>query len=163
MVSDLNLKKSWNPRLLKNRAKVWEKERELLSKRREETAIDDAIKEVPAKLNQSKSLRIDWMYNNPAEHRLSADEDTSKCDHLNKLPNQRSTQINLHGSSYIQHSSSNPSPEKPATEINSILQKNDPVLLISKKGSLHRQPHVPKHKNDHSSKITKTRINGRKH
>ncbi|ESW98384.1 hypothetical protein KL918_003871 [Ogataea parapolymorpha] len=162
MVSDLNLKKSWNPRLLKNRTKVWEKERQLLSERRDETAHEDANKELPTKYNQSKSVRIDWMYKNPAEHQSGGDGDSCKNDHLNKLPKPRNNRTTLQDSSYTHHNSSSPSLEKPATSIDSTLLKNDPIFLLSQKGSLHRQPQVSKHKSHDFSRISKTRLNSKK-
>ncbi|KAG7887399.1 hypothetical protein KL936_004096 [Ogataea polymorpha] len=162
MVSDLNLKKSWNPRLLKNRTKVWEKERELLSERRDETAHENANKELPAKYNQSKSVRIDWMYKNPAEHQPGGDGNSCTNDHLNKLPKHRNNRKTSQGLSDIHHNSSSPALEKPATSVDSTLLKNDPIFLVSQKGSLNRQPQAPKHKSHDISKISKTRLNNKK-
>ncbi|CCH58371.1 hypothetical protein TBLA_0A05780 [Henningerozyma blattae CBS 6284] len=67
---DLNLLKSWNPKLVKNRAKVWQKEQEKLN----EEAL---IKKKLAEINKEKELaslvgetkkdnRMDWMYKSDA-------------------------------------------------------------------------------------------------
>jgi hypothetical protein len=76
MPSDLNLKKSWNPQLLKNREKVWEKEREIFDqykKSQEHSAKIHQINEKNELLalakdpNESndkndKNVKTGWMY-----------------------------------------------------------------------------------------------------
>ncbi|KAG7694405.1 hypothetical protein KL930_003724 [Ogataea haglerorum] len=162
MVSDLNLKKSWNPRLLKNRTKVWEKERELLLKRREDTVHKDANNEMPVKFNQPKSLRIDWMYKNPVEHQSSGENSCKKNDHLSKLPIQRSKQTNIEEQTYVRHNSSDFSIKEPANGIDNTLLENDPINLISKTRSLRYQHQKSERKSDDSSKITKARLSRKK-
>lgn len=77
MPSDLNLKKSWNPKLIKNREKVWEKEREILNEYKKSQQHNAKSKEISEKnelLSLAKSLnepsekrdvKTSWMYNSP--------------------------------------------------------------------------------------------------
>ncbi|AOA64592.1 Pre-mRNA-splicing factor [Komagataella phaffii CBS 7435] len=76
MVGDLNLKKSWNPKLLKNQEKVWKREQHALE---EHQKIQQRLEEIGKEKEKSASLswrhpgqpekfsqvemRIDWMYN----------------------------------------------------------------------------------------------------
>lgn len=75
---DLNLLKSWNPKLVKNRKKVWEKEQELLKEeqklleRRKEIEKERELNELinterdPLKQHETKQEKLhkglDWMY-----------------------------------------------------------------------------------------------------
>ncbi len=43
---DLNLKKSWNPKLVKNRAKVWKREQEVLQQYKKSREREQEIKEI---------------------------------------------------------------------------------------------------------------------
>ncbi|CCF58020.1 hypothetical protein KAFR_0D03720 [Kazachstania africana CBS 2517] len=69
---DLNLLKSWNPKLVKNRKKVWETEQELL---KEEQKLEERRKEIEKErelnelinsdVNHGKSQKqtgLEWMY-----------------------------------------------------------------------------------------------------
>lgn len=68
---DLNLKKSWNPKLVKNQKKVWEKEQEALEERKR---IQERQKEIQEErelqslrdnrynTEKKKSTRLEWMY-----------------------------------------------------------------------------------------------------
>ncbi|OBA28666.1 hypothetical protein HANVADRAFT_51135, partial [Hanseniaspora valbyensis NRRL Y-1626] len=66
-VNDLNLLKSWNPNLLKNKQKIW-KERELLKE--EDLKIKELNKELAQGTNdstihnttKSKNKGLSWMY-----------------------------------------------------------------------------------------------------
>ena len=74
---DLNLLKSWNPKLVKNREKVWTKEQDLLVEDRKfkerqleiqkEKELDDLVNASNAKgANERKQKRgLDWMYQSP--------------------------------------------------------------------------------------------------
>lgn len=85
MPSDLNLKKSWNPKLLKNREKVWKKEREIYDeykKGQQRTAKFNEINEKNELLalanNENgklgkKNEKTSWMYQSP----VSYDKDES--------------------------------------------------------------------------------------
>lgn len=96
MPSDLNLKKSWHPKLLKNQEKVWVKEQEALSEHRKikerqrEIAEEREKKQLmelklendpnaKSKLEQMNK-KIDWMYNDP--NIASAAKDSSSDDYL---------------------------------------------------------------------------------
>lgn len=73
---DLNLLKSWNPHLLKNKKKVWETEQQLLDEQRKfkerqieiekERQLDDltSLNRTGSKLQQKNGM--EWMYNDPA-------------------------------------------------------------------------------------------------
>ncbi|ANZ77331.1 BA75_04423T0 [Komagataella pastoris] len=76
MVGDLNLKKSWNPKLLKNQEKVWKREQhaleehqkiqqrlEEIGKEREESAPLSSQHPAQPKKSSRLEMRIDWMYN----------------------------------------------------------------------------------------------------
>ncbi|CCC66642.1 hypothetical protein NCAS_0A00820 [Naumovozyma castellii] len=70
---DLNLLKSWNPKLVKNRKKVWENEQQLLI---EETKLQERKKEIEkerqfnelldanreGESNKKKQTGLEWMY-----------------------------------------------------------------------------------------------------
>lgn len=73
-VGDLNLLKSWNPNLLKNKKKVWQHEEELLQEekkfkeKQQEIAKNRELEEYNALLGQSagkpvKRTGLEWMYN----------------------------------------------------------------------------------------------------
>lgn len=75
MSNDLNLKKSWNPKLLKNREKVWKREQQLLADYKEEQQHKAGVEQqrergellsLRSKGLPSKS-RTGWMYNSPKE------------------------------------------------------------------------------------------------
>ncbi|CUS24364.1 LAQU0S15e02828g1_1 [Lachancea quebecensis] len=73
---DLNLLKSWNPHLLKNRKKVWETEQQLLEEQRKfkerqieidkERQLDDLTSLTRTGAKHQKKNGMDWMYNDPA-------------------------------------------------------------------------------------------------
>lgn len=81
MPSDLNLKKSWNPKLLKNRTKVWRKEQELLRQHRKNQAHDQRISEIKDKselislTNAHSRDTTSWMYASHNESTGSASDD----------------------------------------------------------------------------------------
>lgn len=73
---DLNLLKSWNPKLLKNRKKVWEREQELQKEEenfvqrqkelKKEADLNELIKstrDCKAKQNLKSQNGLEWMYN----------------------------------------------------------------------------------------------------
>lgn len=78
---DLNLLKSWNPKLVKNRKKVWEKEQRLLEedekirKRQLEIAKEKEEEELLAGRDSTKGRKtgLEWMYQ---------DDPTAKEDYL---------------------------------------------------------------------------------
>lgn len=94
MPSDLNLKKSWNPQLMKNREKVWEKEREILEQYKKaqehkaklheineknellELAKDSTTTSKDEKL-KPKDLKTSWMYQST---NVEKDADGNKID-----------------------------------------------------------------------------------
>ncbi|QOU20128.1 hypothetical protein BRETT_004779 [Brettanomyces bruxellensis] len=78
---DLNLKKSWNPKLLKNRAKVWKREQEVLQRykksRERELQIQEqqdrsnllqlnSLKkgETPNQIDAENNYKTGWIYKN---------------------------------------------------------------------------------------------------
>lgn len=84
MPGDLNLKKSWNPALMKNQKKVWEREQEALKEyqtikqRSKEIALEREKEEMirlqygndPTKLPTKHKLELNklgWMYDGPKE------------------------------------------------------------------------------------------------
>lgn len=76
-VNDLNLLKSWNPNLLKNKQKIW-KERELLKE--EDLKIKELSKELVLDHNpgtredksiNSKSKGLSWMYDSSLDQKQS--------------------------------------------------------------------------------------------
>ncbi|AWU74890.1 uncharacterized protein C5L36_0B01550 [Pichia kudriavzevii] len=88
MPSDLNLKKSWNPKLLKNREIVWQREQELLREHRKNQLHKAKLDEIneknellsltePSKdLTKRKDKNISWMYGSEQ----SASTDGEKID-----------------------------------------------------------------------------------
>lgn len=74
---DLNLLKSWNPKLMKNRKKVWETEQDLL---KEESKLKERQKELEKERelnnlrdtskNTTKRTGLEWMY----DDRIGKDE-----------------------------------------------------------------------------------------
>lgn len=73
---DLNLLKSWNPKLLKNRKKVWEREQELqreeekfiqrqkeLKKEKELNDLINSSRDPHVKRNLKSQNGLEWMYN----------------------------------------------------------------------------------------------------
>lgn len=86
-MSDLNLLKSWNPKLLKNRKKVWEAQQELLE---ENKKIKERQKEIQKERqlehynnlsrdeergkNNKKKTGLEWMYED-AKSQIADDED----------------------------------------------------------------------------------------
>ncbi|KAH3666543.1 hypothetical protein OGAPHI_003540 [Ogataea philodendri] len=96
MSSDLNLKKSWNPKLVKNREKVWEKEQDLLSKRKKQSALDSSVGQRSREpfndsITDNSLPEIRWMYEENNSHTRSSEPsnirnsgDTAQ-DYLNKL------------------------------------------------------------------------------
>lgn len=91
--NDLNLLKSWNPKLSKNRAKVKQKERELLL---EEEKIQKQIKE--RQVNDLASIKsktgLEWMYEDvetnfnkqTPEKKIQADKLETIPKHKHKPP-----------------------------------------------------------------------------
>ncbi|SCV03237.1 LANO_0G02982g1_1 [Lachancea nothofagi CBS 11611] len=73
---DLNLLKSWNPHLLKNKKKVWETEQQLLDenkkfKERQQEIENEREQEELTSLTRDGNVRkkkstLDWMYNDAA-------------------------------------------------------------------------------------------------
>lgn len=57
MPGDLNLKKSWNPALLKNQKKVWEREQQAL---KEHQAIKERTKEIAQEREKEELLRLQY-------------------------------------------------------------------------------------------------------
>lgn len=57
MPGDLNLKKSWNPALVKNQKKVWEKEQEAL---KELKAIKERSKEIEREAEKEEMIRLQY-------------------------------------------------------------------------------------------------------
>ncbi|GBL48654.1 hypothetical_protein [Candidozyma auris] len=57
MPGDLNLKKSWNPALVKNQKKVWEKEQEAL---KELKAIKERSKEIEREREKEEMIRLQY-------------------------------------------------------------------------------------------------------
>ncbi|CEP64384.1 U2-type spliceosomal complex subunit CWC25 LALA0_S11e02850g [Lachancea lanzarotensis] len=77
---DLNLLKSWNPHLLKNKKKVWETEQQLLEEnkrlreRQQEIEKERQINELSSltrngATNKEQKSGLDWMYNDEAATR----------------------------------------------------------------------------------------------
>ncbi|CCE62085.1 hypothetical protein TPHA_0B04150 [Tetrapisispora phaffii CBS 4417] len=64
---DLNLLKSWNPKLVKNREKVWVKEKELINEelKLKERQLELQKEKELDELVGAKTRALDWMYNDP--------------------------------------------------------------------------------------------------
>ncbi|ODV82630.1 hypothetical protein CANARDRAFT_204786, partial [[Candida] arabinofermentans NRRL YB-2248] len=73
MPSDLNLKKSWNPKLMKNREKVWLKEQEVLQEYKKIKEREQEINDINSKNEllaltkggdpkEYKDYKTSWMY-----------------------------------------------------------------------------------------------------
>jgi len=85
MGGDLNLKKSWNPNLLKNQARVYEEERKALEERKlidklkkeraEERQIEELQKLAEANGGPMRLNRVDWMYAGPAAGQTGTTEE----------------------------------------------------------------------------------------
>lgn len=87
--TDLNLKKSWNPKLLKNREKVWQREREIYDQYKKAQQHNSKLNELHEKnellalanKDQNKEItknkKTGWMYQNP---NTTNDGSTSKLD-----------------------------------------------------------------------------------
>lgn len=89
-VNDLNLLKSWNPNLLKNKQKIWQ-ERELLKE--EDLKIKELNKELVSEQNSdskdnnsihSKSKGLSWMYDSSLDQTKS--NKVLKSDSLASFP-----------------------------------------------------------------------------
>ncbi|EDO19063.1 hypothetical protein Kpol_2000p27 [Vanderwaltozyma polyspora DSM 70294] len=74
---DLNLLKSWNPKLVKNREKVWIKEQELLKEneilKQKQLEITkerelDSLVDPHHKHKNSKKNGLEWMYSDPTHN-----------------------------------------------------------------------------------------------
>jgi hypothetical protein len=70
--SDLNLKKSWHPGLLKNQERVWQEEKKALEEKKrlrqlqKEREEERQIQELQ-RMGGKREERVSWMYNAPAE------------------------------------------------------------------------------------------------
>lgn len=83
---DLNLKKSWDPRLKRNQAKVWDEEQKALAERKRTQQRINEIKEERAKEELQNQLeaaggkkridRVDWMYQGPTDGAAGTTEET---------------------------------------------------------------------------------------
>lgn len=93
---DLNLKKSWYPKLMKNQAKVWEMEQEALlehkkiqerqlefeKEKQKKELIDLQVKNNPHLKDKLISNRIDWMYDDPSKNKDNFVDDDERDDFL---------------------------------------------------------------------------------
>lgn len=92
---DLNLKKSWNPKLMKNRKKVWEREQEALEERKKIKERQEEIKKEREKQELRNLMlkkttaktsittdRIDWMYEQTNTSKKKGNSE-SKDEHAN--------------------------------------------------------------------------------
>lgn len=121
MPGDLNLKKSWNPALVKNQKKVWEKEQEAL---KELKAIKERSKEIEREREKEEMIRLQYG-NDP--NALPQD----KKIELNKLswmyeggPKKDSDKVNESGFREV--------------EEDFLLKQTDLELLIKKNGTSKR-------------------------
>lgn len=81
MAGDLNLKKSWNPALMKNREKVWQLEQQMLKDHKEQQIRDGKIDELKStsellSIHQNKDSdlvtevsKTRWMYKGPKDEK----------------------------------------------------------------------------------------------
>lgn len=82
---DLNLKKSWNPKLMKNQKVVWEREQEALAERKKIQERQKEIEEEREKAElrrlrhgskgKAERERIEWMYEHEKEDEKDEEED----------------------------------------------------------------------------------------
>ncbi|EEP75672.1 predicted protein [Uncinocarpus reesii 1704] len=85
MGGDLNLKKSWNPVLLKNQERVWIEQKKALEERKridqmmkeraEERQIQELQEMQEAAGGKKRLNRVDWMYSGPAAGQLGTTEE----------------------------------------------------------------------------------------
>lgn len=122
MPGDLNLKKSWNPALMKNQAKIWNQEQKAIEefnkikqreeelKKEKETA--DLIKlkykfsEDMSKNDKLKLNKLDWMYQAPAAQPVKAKQvvsdkrESNKVEILDPMSNIKKIHKPIHKSSH---------------------------------------------------------------
>ncbi|KMU76841.1 pre-mRNA-splicing factor CWC25 [Coccidioides immitis RMSCC 3703] len=85
MGGDLNLKKSWNPVLLKNQERVWVEQKKALEERKridqmmreraEERQIQELEEMQEAAGGKKRLNRVDWMYSGPAAGQAGTTEE----------------------------------------------------------------------------------------
>lgn len=178
MPSDLNLKKSWNPKLLKNREKIWEREHQIFEEYKknqqhqaklQETKEKDDLLSLAANTKPGKpKTKTDWMYQSP----VSALEDSSaKLDEDILLGRTR-----LHNAK-LDSVDSNNTPKskidkvlqtgidaasKAVSEERSKLSKSDPLYAIKlqqlrRKELMEKQRKIEKYKKKESERMGKHR------
>nr|QFP92357.1 pre-mRNA-splicing factor CWC25 [Ogataea thermomethanolica (nom. inval.)]QGW56839.1 pre-mRNA-splicing factor CWC25 [Ogataea thermomethanolica (nom. inval.)] len=137
MVSDLNLKKSWNPKLLKNRKEVWKKEQELLSTRRPYPNNEYSSSEIipGQKPKPSSESTTQWIYQEDSMSPTS-DNITSTIN-LNKLPRKQNQIVNTESKSEVKHVPNLPNHlKKIKQEKSEQLLKDDPLTQIQSRRSM---------------------------
>lgn len=171
MPGDLNLKKSWNPALVKNQKKVWEKEQEALKelqtiKQRSKEIAQEREKEHMIRLqygNNTENLPSDkklqlnkmgWMY----EHKKSDNNQDSEKDE-DFLLRLNEVESLLRGNAAAvkpkQLSRFDQITKKPAQKAaKSSVLDDDPLLAIKKSRSAIQKPasrerHTDKHRHRH--------------
>lgn len=83
--TDLNLKKSWHPGLMKNQTRVWEEEKKALDERKkiqqlqkeraEERQIQELQQMQEAAGGKARLNRVDWMYSGPTSGQAGTTEE----------------------------------------------------------------------------------------
>ncbi|SCU95901.1 LAFA_0G03048g1_1 [Lachancea sp. 'fantastica'] len=144
---DLNLLKSWNPHLLKNRKKVWETEQQLLEEnqrlreRQQEIEKERQIDELTSLTRDGAEKKIkksglDWMYNDePATREANKDfllgKKRIEASLLNtEKPQEASTRKVT--KSDITKQDNNLKSQKTPTNKNAELSRDDPLAAFQK-------------------------------
>lgn len=127
---DLNLLKSWNPKLVKNRKKVWEREQELLQedeqlkRRQREIELEQEEKELLNGRDSSTKSKngMEWMYQ---------DDPTEKEDYL--LGKKKLDTTVIHKSEPEPEVDNSTNLKKKTNKPDSVYAKDDPMAMFSRK------------------------------
>lgn len=125
--SDLNLKKSWNPKLFKNREKVWKKEREILDQYKKNQLHNQKLNEI----NQKDEL-LSLINNTDTKNKDKEKEKYSKTNwmyrsEISSLDNDQNLELNndiLLGRKKIDESVSDKNLNLKVSRLDKILNKD---------------------------------------
>lgn len=162
---DLNLLKSWNPHLLKNKKKVWETEQELLEENKrfkerqqeieKERQLQDLTSLTRNGTTKKENLGLDWMYDDPTNSstqnkdfllgKRRIDTTTITKNEPHKEEPRRKFQSS--------HSNIESILEKPKPKPDNAILKDDPLLAFQRANETRTAKHP--RRTPTSGKITK--------
>lgn len=183
MPSDLNLKKSWNPKLLKNREKIWEKEHQIFeeykrnqqyqAKLQENKEKDDLLSLVDKTKPPKKDTKTDWMYHSP----VSSEADSSSKANQDILLGRTRIQEGAFNSNNAKNATSkldkvlktgDSSADRPEKTETAQLSKTDPLYAIKlqqlkRKELMEKQRKIDKYKKGQTERKGKHRHSSHHH